>query len=80
MYIKKTKARIEGAKRQHFPYVVTDVCPECGETLEMDLSRGDYICEPVFGQPKEIWTYCSECGIEGPRRTVIPRLTLEVVE
>jgi len=79
MYIKKVEAKIEGKKRQNFPYIVTDNCPECGQALELDLTRYDYICEPIFDQPTEIWAYCTECGIESNRITVIPRLTLEIV-
>jgi len=78
--LKKIEKNIEGNKRQYFPYVLTDICSTCGETLEMDLSEGHYLSEPIFGQPKKVWMYCIECGEEGKEFEVIPRITLELVE
>lgn len=52
--IHKTNERMELAKRQPLPYVLTSRCPECDEEVELDLSVHPLIY-PIIGGKQEVF-------------------------
>jgi len=56
----KNNKGIEGDKRQHIPYVLEWVCPECAVIHKIDFTR-DHLSYPEFGgEPAEAYLYCGE--------------------
>jgi hypothetical protein len=70
---------VELAKRTYMNGLeLTVPCKSCGKTLTIDLST-DYLNYPTMGQPSSLFACCNNCEGE-TELTVIPRMTLEVVE
>lgn len=74
--ITRFSCKVTGKKRQHFPYKITAVCPECGECLERDFEY-DYLSYPVFGESCEVILLCYECDYESEPIFVVPHITLK---
>lgn len=60
--IERTGERLQGAKRQHVPYVVKALCA-CGAEKEINLSK-QYLSYPVWGETDSVTLYCDGCELE----------------
>ena len=60
MRIKGTPTGAIHEKRQYFNGVVlTEKCPECGRTIEMDLGVM-YLSQPAINSPHTVYFFCDE--------------------
>ena len=78
MQISPTENIPELDKRTRIPFVLTDDCPECGETATRDLSEGDYLAFPVPNTPFEFTFGCIECDHNWGHKVIL-KVTLEKV-
>lgn len=78
MKIETTEA-VEGDKRQHLPFMCTDVC-KCGEECEVDYSDDHYLSYPMLSGDMMVSVrfYCGSCDNEWAK-TARLKMTLEVV-
>lgn len=69
-----------GVKRFYLPGVELKGVCACGAELSWS-GDGDYVSNPVPGEPEEIFTYCDECGEDEVRLgSVTLRVQAEIVE
>lgn len=55
--------KVEGQKRQYFPYVLETKCNKCGSAIDRDFSY-DYISHPCFGEGEPVTVCCGACEHE----------------
>jgi hypothetical protein len=71
--MKITKQESKGleieVKRFVVPFVITDVCPDCGVSVESGETQ-NYFSYPQLGVPEQV-SFCCDCGAEWTDDVVI---------
>ena len=68
--------RLEGEKRQHLPFSVSAVCPQCDAIISLDLTE-HYLSYPDWGEKYELsFEHETEDKTHSWKVTVIPGLNL----
>lgn len=55
------------SKRTYLPFIVTDECPKCHESVESDLTER-YLAFPTIGAEHVFHPYCEACDHDWPVR------------
>ena len=80
MKIEPVAFTIEGMKRQHIPFTITDDCPDCGHENPRDYSSDEYLSYPELdGTPVELYFCCTECDHEWQPKIDLRLVVTEVV-
>ncbi len=76
----KPKIKLELDKRTYAPYILRDVCPNCKEDWELDLSEQYLVSNPKEGKTFDVVAYCNECGHEWVAGKARYRVVVELVK
>jgi len=77
MKVTRTDVEVEGDKRMHIPFAISDECPGCNAEVAIDYSKDQYLSYPrLDGESTEISFYCDDCEEEWQKEIVLV-LTVE---